>query len=281
MLSTMNTCLHCGTVNQAAEPVCVTCGGGLTVGRYSNPLVYEPIPDPDLFPDIQPFCLTDALSTTLKLFTSYLWLITKIVFVIVTPLEIFKATSFADAAYDPQLRIVTMLLGAACNVVIAPALIYALMKATQTGNTPGLKESFSWGLSKIPHFTVCAAFAYFLQWVGYLLCLIPGIIIGLKYAVVYPVAILEDQSIREVFSRGDDLTRGSRLQIFAAQLVVGLLWMGTTFALTLFTGTMNSVPLSVIGSVVIDIVEQLPTVLAFVIYLSLLKTAKQMNPTRY
>lgn len=281
MLTSVTTCLHCGTVNQAAQPVCVTCGGGLTATHSFSPLVYEPIPDPDLFPDVQPFCLTDALSTTLKLFTKYLWLITKLVFVIVTPLEIFKATTFADAPYDPQLKIVTMLLGAACNVVIAPALIYALMKAIQTGNTPGLKESFSWGLSKIPHFTVCAAFAYFLQWVGYLLCIIPGIIIGLKYAVVYPVAILEDQPIRDVFGRSNDLTRGSRLEIFGAQLLIGILWLGVTFALTLFTGSMNSAPLSVIASVVIDIVEQLPTVLALVMYLSLLKTAQQMNPTRY
>jgi hypothetical protein len=281
MLTTMNTCLHCGTVNQAAELVCVTCGGGLTVDRAFNPLVYEPIPDPDLFPDIQPFCLTDAVSTTLKLFTKYLWLITKIVFVIATPLEIFKATSFANAPYDPQLRVVTLLLGAACNVVIAPALIYALMKDIQTGNTPSLKESFSWGLSKIPHFAVCAAAAYFVQWVGYLLCVIPGIIIGLKYAVVYPVAILEDQSIREVFDRSNNLTRGSRLQIFAAQLLIAVLWVGATFLLSLFMGSMNSAPLSVVASVIIDIVEQLPTVLAFVIYLSLLKTAQQMNPTTY
>lgn len=281
MLTTATTCLNCGTVNQAAELVCVTCGGGLTVAPAFNSLVYEPIPDPDLFPDMQPFCLTDAVNTTLKLFAKYLWLITKIVFVIATPLEILKATAFADAAPDSQAKLVTMLLGAACNVVIAPALIYALMKDIQTGNTPSLKESFSWGLSKIPHFAVCAAAAYFIQWVGYLLCIIPGIIIGLKYAVVYPVAILEDQSIRDVFDRSNNLTRGSRVQIFAAQLVIAVLWLGATFGLSLLMGSMNSVPLSVIASVIIDIVEQLPTVLALVIYLSLLKTAQQMNPTTY
>ena len=86
MLSTVATCLHCGTINQAAEPVCAACGGGLAVAvspSFTAP-VYEPVADPDLFPGIQPFSLSDVLSTTLKLFTKHLWLITKIVLVIAT-----------------------------------------------------------------------------------------------------------------------------------------------------------------------------------------------------
>lgn len=285
MLSTVTTCLHCGTINQAAEPVCVTCGGGLAVdpffGPPQKPLDYEPVPDSDLFPGIQPFSITEALSSTLTLFTKHFWLITKLVFLIVTPLEILKATTLGDVIHEPQVRAVTALLGAVCNVVIAPALIYALTKAMQTGEDASVKESFSWGLSKIPHFAFCAAIAYFLQGVGYLLCVIPGIIIGLKYAVVYPVAILEDQSIREVFGRSNDLTRGSRLEILATQILVGTLMLIATFALTLLMNVVNFAPLSVIASVLIDIAEQLPTVLALVLYLGLLKTAKLINPRMY
>lgn len=283
MLSTVNTCLHCGTINRAAEPVCVTCGGGLAVDPFALPQKspdYEPAADPDLLANVQPFSITEALTSTLSLFTKHFWLIAKLVFVIVTPLEILKATTLADVIHEPQVRAVTGLLGVVCNVVIAPALIYALTKEIQTGEDASVKESFSWGLSKIPHFAFCAAVAYFLQGVGYLLCIIPGIIIGLKYAVVYPVAILENQTIREVFGRSNDLTRGSRLEILATQILVGTVILIATFALTLLMNAVNFAPLSVIASVLIDIAEQLPTLLAFVLYLGLVKS-NQLTGTRY
>lgn len=283
MLSTVATCLHCGTINQAAEPVCVTCGGDLAVAvnpSFTGP-VYEPVPDPDLFPGIQPFSVSNVLSTTLKLFTKHLWLITKIVLVIAAPLEILKATSFANTDGDLQVRTVTTLLGAAANVLIAPALLYALMKVTQTGKSATVQESFSWSLSKIIHFAACALIAYLIQGLGYLLFIIPGIIIGLRFAVVYPVAILENQSIREVFDRSDDLTRGSRWEILGAQIVLLILTTIVTFGLGFLIGGVNFAPLTVIAGVVIDIVEQLPFVMAFVIYLSLLKTDKLLNRSLY
>ena len=285
MLTTITTCLHCGTVNHAADNLCAACGGNLVVDdfhstRFHTPHYY-PIADPDLIPNLQPFSLPDTLSTTLKLFARHFWLITKIVFVIVTPLEILKATTLANIADDPQVKILTMLLGAACNIVIAPALIYVFMKEMQTGKTASVQEAFRWGLSKIPQLALCAVAAYFLQGVGYLLCIIPGIIIGLHYAVVYPVAILEDVSIREVFSRSSDLTSGSRLEILAAQILIQAVMLLVTAGLTFLLSQPNFAPLTIIGSVVVDIAEQLPVVLAFVMYLGLLKSDKLLNRRLY
>jgi hypothetical protein len=276
MLTTITTCLHCGTVNHAADTLCAACGANLVVDDfYSAPAYppdYYPIADPDLIPKLQPFSLPHTLSTTLKLFAQHFWLITKIVFVIVTPLEILKATTLATVADDPQVKMLTVLLGAACNIVIAPALIYVLIKELQTGKTASVQEAFRWGLSKIPQFALCAVAAYFLQGVGYLLFIIPGIIIGLHYAVVYPVAILEDVSIREVFSRSSKLTRGSRLEILAAQILIQAMMLLVTAGLTFLLSEASFAPLTVIGSVVVDIAEQLPVVLAFVMYLGLLKS---------
>ena len=261
----------------------MTCGGGLAVAvnpSFTAP-VYEPVADPDLFPGIKPFSYSDVLRTTLKLFTKHIWLITKIVLVIATPLEILKATTFANPDGDLQVRAVTTLLGAATNVLIAPALLYALMKVTQTGKSATVQESFSWGLSKIVHLAACALIAYLIQGVGYLFFIIPGIIIGLRFAVVYPVAILENESIREVFSRSVDLTRGSCWEILGLQIVLGIVTTIVTFGLSLLIGDVNFAPLTVIASVVIDIVEQLPFVMAFVIYLSLLKSNKLLNRSLY
>jgi hypothetical protein len=286
MLNSTSTCLHCGTINQFAEQNCVACGGSLTVNpAFDRPDIpdggtdarhdWQPTADPDQLPGIKPFSVTDVLGTTLKLFTRHLWLITKIVFVIVAPIEMLKATTLPDVTDDAQAKALTLLLGAICNVLIAPALVYALMKVLQTGTAPRVRESFSWSLTKLVRFSVCAALLYAVQGIGYMLCIIPGIIIGLKYAVVYPVAIVENRSIGQVFSRSNDLTRGSKLEIFGAQLVVGLLMLMVIVPVSAFVQTANSGPISVIGSIVIDVAEQITTVLSLVMYLSLLRTAKQ------
>jgi hypothetical protein len=281
MLTSTNSCLYCGAINQPAVQNCVACGGSLTdnpaFDRPEKPHDWQPIPDPDQLPGIRPFDFGDVLTTTLKLFTRHFWLIIKIVFVIVAPFEIFKATTFANAAGDGQTKALTLVLAAICNVLIAPALIYALMSVLQTGTTPSVQESYRWGVTKLVRFSVCAALAYFIQGIGYILCIIPGIILALKYAVVYPVAILENGRISRTFSRSDELTRGSKLEIFGTWIVIGLLLLIVMFPVNVVQESAHSELVNVVGNIVIDIAEQVTTVLSLVIYLSLLQTRKQVH----
>src|SRR5690349_1349943 len=116
MLTIKPSCLYCGTVNEPAAQNCIVCGGSLTVDQafedgsdrthdYDNahaPNKPEWQPRPDQVRGIPPFDFGDVLSTTLKLFFRHLWLITKIVFVIVTPFEILKASALANAPSAPQ-----------------------------------------------------------------------------------------------------------------------------------------------------------------------------------
>jgi len=278
---TSTSCLRCGTINPPAAQNCVACGGSLAVSLGSDaadaPHDWQPIADADQLPGVRPFGFDYVVTTTLKLFTRHLWLITKIVFVIVAPFEILKATTFANAAGDPQTRPLTLVLAAICNILIAPALIYALMKVLQIGTPPSVQESYRWGATKLVRFGVCAALAYFIQAVGYMLCIIPGIILGLRYAVVYPVAILENRTITRTFGRSDHLTQGSRLELFGTWIVIGLLMLTVVVPMSFVVASSNSWLLKVSGNVVIDIVEQVTTVLSLVIYLSLLRTARQAH----
>jgi hypothetical protein len=87
----------------------------------------------------------DILGPTLKLFFGNLWLITKIVIVIVAPFEVLRILNLENFPDSWQLTVGVILLDHVCKVLIAPALIYALMKVMQTGVAPGINESYRWG----------------------------------------------------------------------------------------------------------------------------------------
>lgn len=279
-------CVQCGAVNQIGDNDCVGCGAYLatqptfatsassqwTVG---DPHEWQPFRDPTRpLPGVRSFTVAHVLALTLRLFTVHLWLIVRMVFVIVAPFEIFKVMTLAHAQQDWLTISLTMVLGGVCNVLIAPALVYALMKVLETGDAPGVNESFRWGLTKIWPLAICAAISGALQLLGYALCVIPGIIVGLTLALVYPVAILERGSLGEVFSRSGELTRGYRWEMFGAYLVVWLLTLIVSAPVTFLTNNIDSVPLVVSLAVATDIAQQLFTVLSLMTYLTLMRTPR-------
>ena len=230
------------------------------------------------FPIIRTFGVTNVLGPSLRLFTSHLWLITKMVFVVVAPFEIFKVLNLANPLDEFHLRLQAFLLGALCHLLIAPALIYALMRIMHTGVAPGVHESYRWGLTRLGKLVVCAAIAYFLQGLGYVFLIIPGIMISLTLAVVYPVAVLEQRSVSDVLRRSSQLTRGYRFEILGAQLVMWLMTFMITGPLGLISQNVTFWPLVVLAAIVEDVIQQASLVLTLVMYLSLLRTHQPSRP---
>lgn len=279
----LNTnCAQCGFANQVADEICIACGGELTLRRSfvseNQPHEWQPLADPDqLVPGIRPFGIDTVIGDTLSIFTKNLWLITRIVVVIVTPLQIFRALNVPQTTNDWEVTTWSFLLGAAAEVLIAPALIYALMKVLQTGESPGVQESYRWGINKLIKLSICALVAGVLTALGYALCIIPGIIVMLQLSLVYPVAVLEGGSVAEILSQSRDLTRGHRLQILGSWIVMGLIIMIPSMAIGTavgsLAGTTSFSPLLVVASIAGDILGQLQTVMALVIYLGLPRNA--------
>ena len=278
-------CVRCGAVNHIGEENCVGCGANLAIQptfathpafpTHQAPREWQPFTDPQRpLPGIRGFTVGHVLSLTLRLFAKNIWLITKIVFLIVTPFEIFKALSLSDASDDWQ-RMWALLLGWLCNLLIAPALVYALMKVLETATTPRVNESFRWGLSKLGRLAICAAISSVLQGLGYLFCIIPGIIVSLTLAVVYPVAILEKGSIADVLRRSSQLTRGFRIRILGASIVLGLLGLALIVPAGVVIANATSSPLAITASIFMDIIKQALTVMSLVMYLTLVQTPRQ------
>jgi hypothetical protein len=73
--------------------------------------------------------------------------------------------------------------------------------------------------------------------VGLVLLIIPGIILGLMWSLTFPVAVLEDQGLRDSVERSSALTKGHRGRIFVILVLlmvltylVYLLWQIPIFA---------------------------------------------------
>ena len=280
-------CLRCGTVNLVTDEVCKFCGAELQP-VIQNPEAAPPPPEtayrlpppPAGVPFIGPFrSAGDVIGPTVKLFTQNFWTITKIVFVIVAPFELFKSLNLWNMEQDWQLTVGIVALQVLCNVLVVPALFYALMRVMETGTAPSINDAFRWGWDKLPKLALAALMSWLITALFTLLCIIPGIIAGLALQLVYPIAVFEKGSAVEALKRSRRLTEGHLWDIFAANFVIGLLGFlvtlplsGALAALT-FTGV-RFWPLETVVSIFGDIVAEISTVLSLVLYLGILRASE-------
>lgn len=62
--------------------------------------------------------------------------------------------------------------------------------------------------------------------IGFLLLIVPGIILGLMWALTIPVAVLEDTGLRDSVNRSAELTKGSRGRVFVIYVLFAImLWI--------------------------------------------------------
>src|ERR1700730_2107550 len=283
-------CARCGLINDLADETCQRCGVELEGSADSFiprapashlPGVTFESPETngkefEIFPPIGPFHgIGDVLGPTTKLFTANFWLITKIIFVLFAPFEIFKAVSFDHKAIGWQIGVGTVLLGLFCKALVAPSLIYAMMTVMRTGVAPSLNESYRWGLSKMGKVVACSLMAGVLVALGYVCLIIPGIILGVAFELIYPMAALENFGPVEILERSYRMTKGYRWRIFCASFVVLLLVglvnipAGIVSSLLVLSGV-DFWPVNAVLAMAVDILSESTTILSLVIYLSIL-----------
>lgn len=276
-------CTRCGVVNVLSNEICKACGLELSPSAiYSEtPRTYYPeFPrsSPLLINAIKPFDgVFQALGSAVTIFSKNFWLITKLVLVIVTPFEIFKVFSIGESGGNWQLGLGTFALQLFCNVLIAPALIYALMKVMQTGIAPGINESYRFGVSKVIKVLLCTVMVWFLVTIGCVLLVIPGIILFLAFELVYPIAVLEGGSPTEILKRSYAMTKGYKWNILGATFLMSVMLAVASAPVTILIALLafNGIvfwPLQVVTALISDILGEATTVLSLVIYLGILRT---------
>ena len=107
--------------------------------------------------------------------------------------------------------------------------------------------------------------------------IIPGIILYLAFALVYPAAVLEDGSATDALKRSYNLTKGHRGNIFVATFCMGILMSIVNLPIVAVTGLLPLTgidfwPIAALAGIVSDILSQAFLVLSLVMYLSILRT---------
>jgi uncharacterized membrane protein len=164
-----------------------------------------------------------------------------------------------------------------CKALVAPALIYALVVRINTGRTPGLSESYRWGLGRMIPVILCGICLWIAVAAGFLLLIIPGIILSTAFTVAYPMAVLEGGGPIEILKRSYELTYGHKVNIFFAGLLLGIIFavMSIPVALVVaMTGAANLWPVAALGALVTDVLNEGSSVFALVVYLSLVSTSQ-------
>lgn len=231
-------CAKCGCLNGTAADLCERCGTSLivaAVGAGGAPLAAAaqtaavggrlPIDFP-----FTPFqSMGDALRPTLQLYREHFPLVGKIVLVSTLPL---MAANYAVAAVVSSsgwgwLALVN--LGAVfVNALMDGALIYAVVTLLRTGAAPSLKEAYGWGLRRWWALFLCMFLVSLVTAAGFLLLVVPGVILSLVLAVAFPVVVVENRGPVAALGRSAELTRGSRVLIlFTSALLWVVVWIMT------------------------------------------------------
>jgi Membrane domain of glycerophosphoryl diester phosphodiesterase len=82
------------------------------------------------------------------------------------------------------------------------------------GNDASISESFASIKGRILYLALIMIGVGIGVGIGFVLLIVPGIILGLMWALTIPVAVLEDKGLRDATSRSAELTKGNRARIF-------------------------------------------------------------------
>ena len=123
--------------------------------------------------------------------------------------------------------------------IVSVTLVYGSMQALR-GRQITIGECLSEGLKRLGSALGIAILSGIGIFVGLILLIVPGLILGAMWAVAVPAAVIEQKSSIAALSRSQELTGGRRWRVFGAYVVALLLmWVGamvTEGVLTVVTG---------------------------------------------
>lgn len=171
----------------------------------------------------------ETLDTTFRIYREHfsrlisLGLIVMIPEVLITlPMNRFSASAADDPIGIWIIQFFVQLASALLNVLVIGS-VTILTQAAMRDEDVGFSQCVEMGAKAIPRIVNVLFVQTFLIMLGAALCIIPGIILALCYALSVPVAVLEGAKTIPALKRSRALTKGSRGSIFWVTLVLGLI----------------------------------------------------------
>lgn len=126
------------------------------------------------------------------------------------------------ALISPLLATIIIVLGGiVLNLVAQGAIAYGTFES-MTGNEPTIRNAFSKVMPRIIPLVCLAAIVGLCVFLGFIILIIPGIIVMCMFAVSMQACVVEQKGALDSISRSLDLTKGYRVQIFLIFLALGL-----------------------------------------------------------
>ncbi|HEY8019745.1 MAG TPA: hypothetical protein VIH93_01505 [Thermoanaerobaculia bacterium] len=133
-------------------------------------------------------------------------------------LPIFKLIDLLASIVSPQLATAAVTYG-----------VYQQLRGHETS----VGDSLRVGLSALGRVFVVALLNGIGIGIGFIFCIVPGVLLALRWAVTVPVAVEEKRSGFGALRRSTELTDGYRREIFSILFVVGLISLGLQIGLQL------------------------------------------------
>ena len=196
--------------------------------------------------------MIQKISEAIKLLLSNFTLFSQIILTVWLPgsiLVVFlRLYVFPDIAGGDELRSLAMelrvsnLIELSCGPIYVGALLYALSQIKQ-GFAINYREAMSHGATRSFKLLATRISTGLIVFLGFIALIIPGVILGLRFALVDMVVVLEGINGSNARRRSTELTKRKRWKIFGATII-------TILGILLFNALSSSLlysPLSVIG----------------------------------
>jgi len=132
----------------------------------------------------------------------------------------------------PFFRLIDLLASIVSPQLATAAVTYGVYQQLR-GHETSVGDSLRVGLSALGRVFVVAILNGIGIGIGFLFCIVPGVLLALRWAVTVPVAVEEKRSGFGALRRSTELTDGYRREIFSILFVVGLISLGLQIALQL------------------------------------------------
>lgn len=216
----------------------------------------------------------DKFGEAFSLLFKHIWLFSAIVLTVTLPgnviiklVTVYAGEENFMATFNASIWI---------EVIFAPlyigALIYALARI-KSGKSVTYREAMAVGVRKWFALFAARFIASLLISLGFLLLIVPGVMLAVRYALLDPAVVLEDKGIAASRARSIALTAGRRWEIFGVSVLffLGLIMVVILFYLPFgiveaFELSAKLAPLEIIVDCVISIASALIHIVLFLYY---------------
>lgn len=115
-------------------------------------------------------------------------------------------------------------------LAIAQGAVVIAVSHLHLGRPASIGGSYSSLRGRMANICLTSLWTGFLEGIGFVLLIVPGVLMALRWALVIPVVALEDHTINDSMSRSSTLTEGHRGRIFMIFLLYGVLMVALGIA---------------------------------------------------